>query len=78
MGVAHAGMGIAGGHVDRVVAPLVAAMEACGVPLDLFSTVFDALGPLRSEIVEHPDIARRGGWQRMRVAPELRRRRTVP
>lgn len=53
MGVAHAGMGIAGGHFDRVVAHLVAAMEACGVPLDLISTIFDALAPLRSEIVEH-------------------------
>lgn len=53
MGVAHAGMGITGGHFDRVVAHLVAALEECGVPLDLISTIFDALSPLRSEIVEH-------------------------
>lgn len=52
MGVAHTGMGITGLHFDRVVAHLISALEDCDVPLEMITTLFEQLAPLRSEIVE--------------------------
>lgn len=51
MGSAHASLGIATEHFDRVVEHLVAALRDTGVGEDAIADVTATLGPLKGDIV---------------------------
>jgi hemoglobin len=51
MRTVHTGMNISDAEFDAVAAHLVAALEACGVPLRLTNEIVSLVAPLRQDIV---------------------------